>query len=94
MGSMKFNANPLEQSETLREQHLHSKKKITTDSKAWNTLKRVDSFVKNSRTGRRLKTPTWMKISRGLQTLKRLGADMDEEMARQQPAIENIDFFK
>ncbi len=91
MGSMKFNANPLEQPETLREQHLHSKENNNRFEGMEHT-EESRQFRQEFEDRKKTQDSDLDEISRGLQTLKRLGADMDEEMARQQPAIENIDF--
>ena len=95
LGSMGFpNTNPFEQPETLREQHLYNnnKKKDNNRFEGMEHTEESRQFRQEFEDRKKTQDTDLDEISRGLQTLKRLGADMDEEMARQRPAIENIDF--
>jgi SYP7 family syntaxin len=95
LGSMGFpNTNPFEQPETLREQHLYNnnKKKDNNRFEGMEHTEESRQFRQEFEDRKKKQDVDLDEISRGLQTLKRLGADMDEEMARQRPAIENIDF--
>ena len=85
--------NPFEQPETLREQHLNNNNNNNNNRfEGMEHTEESRQFRQEFEDRKKTQDTDLDEISRGLQTLKRLGADMDEEMARQQPAIENIDF--
>ena len=67
---------------TLREKHMIEGMEHTEESKQFR-----EEFEQRKKT----QDKDLDEISRGLQTLKRLGTDMDEEMLRQRPQIENLD---